>query len=450
MLPCRWIYAAFTDKPGLLEECSGMKAKLLPSLLLICLMQQSPSAEPARLKVHEWGTFTVLSGSDGVPLNWFQGPGFVDELPPFVQFNTRTGLTKAGAGTLNLTGGQPQGAAVRMETPVIYFYPEKPMRVSVSATFYGGELTEWFPSPKRIQNTATPLQPLTWEGELLPPSDPQAQSQIPGVPAGKGDHYRHAREVPDAWIFRSSTKGKDADKFIFYRGKGQSAPPFRAQAGRDGSVRLMHWGPGGAIPHAFALTVRDGSAQWSRMPQLEATTDADASTHYAHVSTRRDLPVVSIDKAAGDLATAMQEALVATGLTYDEARAMVATWNGHWFREPGTRVLAILPSRWVDSVLPLTIKPGPQKLARVFVARFEVFTPEREEALLALLNANDEAKPGSVQSSGFQNLQLGRFAHGALLRALNMQNQQMSGRFANLQQAITPQTAEISPATAAR
>jgi hypothetical protein len=415
-----------------------MKAKLLPSLLLACFMQQAPSAEPTRLEAHEWGTFTVLGGSDGVPLNWFQGPGFADELPAFVQFNPFRGKAAFPA----------QGSLVRMETPVIYFYPEKPMRVSVSATFHGGELTEWFPSPRRSGNTTEPVLPLTWDGELLPPSDTAVQAQIPEVPPGKGEHYRHAREVPGAWIFRTVTSGKNADKFIFYRGKGHNAPPYCAQAGSDGSVNLMHWGPGGGIPHAFALTVKDGSTQWSRLPRLEATKDGDAASFNTMASIHLNQPGTSSDLAAIQLASAMREALVSAGLTPDEARAMVATWDGHWFSEPGTRVLAILPREWVDSVLPLTITPAPEKLTRVFVARFEVLTPERENALAALLDDDTEAMPGALQSARFQGLQLGRFASGALLRVQNLESQRMSAQFWKLQASLTKKS--TAPTTVAR
>src|SRR5205085_2212226 len=86
----------------------------------------------------------------------------------------------------------------------------------------------------------------------------------------------------------------------------------------------------------------------------------------------------------------------------------------------------------VDSVLPLTIQPSPTKLTRVFVARFEVLTPQRENEVLALLNepANDTAKVARLKA-----LELGRFARGALARAQVMQNQRMSEQFEVLQQA---------------
>ena len=112
---------------------------------------------------------------------------------------------------------------------------------------------------------------------------------------------------------------------------------------------------------------------------------------------------------------------------------MVATWRDVWFREPGTRILALLPRAWVDSVLPLSITPAPQKLTRVFVARFEVFTPSQEKALLALLD--EDVKPGAEKVAQFKALQLGRFAQAGLQRVQDLQNRRATERFRALEQA---------------
>jgi hypothetical protein len=342
---------------------------------------------------------------------------------------------------------------LRMETPVIYFYPEKPLRVSATVTFLGGHLTEWFPAARPnpqgmaqllfAPSQVAPSVPITWEGDLFPPADEMAQSQIPAVAAGKGDHYRHAREVPQAWIFRSTTpaprldqdpaRGKDADKYIFYRGIGQNPPPFQAQAGDDDSVTLRRWGGSGAISTAFALTVGRGKASWTRMPSLEALRRERPTDSQTATSVRLNSADLPVEEAAQQLAAAIREALTSAGLSTDEAHAMVATWDGHWFREPGTRILAILPREWVDEVLPLKIQPEPTKVTRVFVARFEMLTPQRESAVLALLTGNVE---GDTPAAQFREMQLGRFANGALVRAQAMESRRMSERFGQLHRSV--------------
>jgi hypothetical protein len=88
---------------------------------------------PARADfvVHEWGTFTTRHGGDGQPIVWNPLAG-VRDLPRFVSTNPR--FPKASiAGT------------VRMETPVIYFYPDDRLSVVVDVAFPGGEVTEWYP-----------------------------------------------------------------------------------------------------------------------------------------------------------------------------------------------------------------------------------------------------------------------------------------------------------------
>jgi hypothetical protein len=416
---------------------------ILCFLLTVCLALHAQAKDPEKFEVHEWGTITVLSGSDGHPVNWYQGFGYLDELPSFVQPSP---FGSKGGPFFNT-------AKVRMETPVIYFYPDAPMQVSVTASFQAGQLTEFFPQAKGRLSGLLGIPEFTWEGKLHTPTDAWAQQQIPAVPDGKGDHYRHARDVPDAWIFHGSTpailadghlaKGRDADKFIFYRGKGEGVPPFHVTSEEEGAVTLRHFGIGGAITSAFALTVDERGAQWTRMPQLAAATLTD---HQAVSTARLDVSAVPVEKAAVELAAAMRESLVTAGLTQDEANAMVATWNGHWFREPGTRVLAILPRDWVDQAVPLTIKPTPTKLTRVFVARFEVLTREREAETLTLLkdSGNDVA-----QAERLQKLQLGRFAQGALARAQLMENQRMAERFGTLQQAAQKLSTECKSATTA-
>src|SRR4051812_15318516 len=101
-------------------------------------------AEPVKLEVHEWGTFTIVSGSDGMPLRWYQPEQALTELPSFVQHNVAVGR-KSGVGTLTLGSGRtsPSGDLVRMETPVIYFYPDRPTEVTVAVDFHQGRLTEW-------------------------------------------------------------------------------------------------------------------------------------------------------------------------------------------------------------------------------------------------------------------------------------------------------------------
>ena len=67
---------------------------------------------------------------------------------------------------------------------------------------------------------------------------------------------------------------------------------------------------------------------------------------------------------------------------------MLETWRDSWFEE-GTRVLYIMPRQDVDSVLPLTMTPEPERITRVFVGRAEVLSPATKEILREAVDRGD-------------------------------------------------------------
>jgi hypothetical protein len=81
--------------------------------------------------------------------------------------------------------------------------------------------------------------------------------------------------------------------------------------------------------------------------------------------------------------------LVARGLYEDEARAMVQTWSDSWFEE-GSRLIYIVPSHFVNTILPLSIHPAPTQTVRVFVGRFELITPATEKAIQTAFESGDD------------------------------------------------------------
>jgi peptidoglycan hydrolase-like protein with peptidoglycan-binding domain len=95
--------------------------------------------------------------------------------------------------------------------------------------------------------------------------------------------------------------------------------------------------------------------------------------------------MIAIDSAKPgqreDLLRNLQSALEKEGLYPAEAKAMVKTWEDSWFDETGIRILYVLGKNWTDEILPLTIKPQPQQIARVMLGRAEVITPQMEIAL---------------------------------------------------------------------
>ena len=103
-----------------------------------------------RLVVHEWGTFTALQDDDGTAL-----PGInVDDepLPPFVHNLSHQILAPATSLRNIYMKGVPQRhpfVTLRLETPVVYFYPpagrKVPLNADVHVEFRGGWLTQFYP-----------------------------------------------------------------------------------------------------------------------------------------------------------------------------------------------------------------------------------------------------------------------------------------------------------------
>lgn len=397
-----------------------MKTSILTLAAAVAANAIALSAE--NYHVHEWGTMTQVAGSDGVPLQWYQPSEDLAGLPPFVGPNPFQ--AKRQAGTL-----------LRMETPVLYFYPQAPMKATASVTMESGRITEWYPFPAAFPfaltaKTGEPVNlaaPVEWRFELLPPDDKTALAQIPSVPRGRGDHYAHAREVPDAWIVRSThpTGSTQADKFIFYRGAADLRIPLLVTAPSDTELRLFNT-YSEPIKGAFLLRVENNLASWRKLETLRVAPKDPPALAIAP-------PTTAVDEAATSLAEAVKQELTSAGLTPAESAAMVATWKEAWFKEPGTRVLALLPESWINAVLPLKLSPTPTKVKRVFVARMEVFTPSQEKALAALLDQAVTERATPALTAAFHKLELGRFGSAGLERAATMKRQALQSVFYDLQ-----------------
>ena len=405
-----------------------------------------PSGTPRPgLEVHEWGTFTAVQGSDGRIVEWYQSPDKLVDLPPFVR-RPVFAMTKSG-----LAIGQMD--TIRMETPVLYFYPEKEMDITVKASFPQGRITEVFPPATKV---ASPSE-VIWQGSLLPPNSKQ-RSEIPIAPGEKGRHYAAARNVPDAWLFRShllplanlpaetrkppntnEEAVEPVDHFIFYRGAGQHRFYQLRAIQEKGSDRFTLFNHGnGPIPKIFALRVADSGASMLSIDQLPVIRYENGKMINQKTIT---LPKSTqpVSQTAEALREAMIESLHTEGLTLAEATAMVNTWDKLWFTEPGIRLLAVLPNSFADEMVPLSISPQPEKIARVFVGRVEILSRKTEERLTSLINPekrtageDDDLRADARELSG---LQLGRYAAGGMERALMILEQQFRSRFAELSRA---------------
>jgi hypothetical protein len=299
---------------------------------------------------HEWGTFTSVAMDTGAPARWAPWSGPAD-LPCFVHRDSQRRK-------FELSG------LVRMETPVIYFYSDKPATVSVDVDFPKGLVTEWYPQASKIRSAQVtaiapaPISPehggISWNSVQLIPGN------SPTPPSGKPNHYFAARNT-DATPLRVQDED---EKLLFYRGVGNFVVPLRVRYPGDGTLEIRNLGPD-TIPVAIAFENQGGKIGYRVVRDLKGEVSIEP-------------PALTADGTK--LRSELARELIAAGLYEKEAAAMIDTWRDSWFEE-GSRVFYVVPRAEVDRVLPLQIQPAPAQIARVFVGRVEVLSPYTERTV---------------------------------------------------------------------
>lgn len=322
----------------------------LKNLLLILSAVTSLTAASDSLQaVHEWGTFTSVAGEDGTAMAWrtLSGPS---DLPCFVHRLDQRNLKVADYGT------------VRMETPVLYFYPLTPLTVSVHVDFPDGRITEWYPQATSVQPSVTRNGWVEWQNVNLANT---LREPLPKL--NEPSHYYAARET-DAWPLNT---GPENEKLLFYRG-------------------IAHFGIDlNAVVHDSGVTVRNNGVD--PIPEAILFQNRAGKISYGVMSSLREPANFKFSDLAGNLDSLrahLEQELTEMGLYPKEAHAMLETWRDSWFEE-GLRVFYIVPRSKVDSLLPISIHPAPSQLARVFVGRVELLSPQmRQDLSTALMSGN--------------------------------------------------------------
>ena len=348
--------------------------------------------------VHEWGTFTAVSGSDGVLL-----PGLEvaeEDLPPFVYSHAGMG-NPGGKGLLR----ELRDVTVRMETPVLYFYSDEPRRVRVDVGFEGGSISQWYPQRSDGEEPAPP--------ELRPDGSHVAPSLDFGVPGGYQGSIRwevdvlgtDAVEPADlfhgsetlAWEYPRQVASNpvrndqgETEQYLFYRGLGKVDLPLRVLADET-KVYVENLG---SEPIPFILLFDQGRpAVPSFTGDLGAATRVDgflferrARFHVVEGLGPGQSRALAFNEVRSpdwksEVYKRMRDALADAGLYRDEADAMVRTWWHSYFEREGTRVFWVVPREHVDAILPIDIEPRPAELERVLVGRTEILTPRFERQL---------------------------------------------------------------------
>lgn len=363
------------------------------SLLLILAVSVAMSSSTAKtpdsdFTVHEWGTFTSVSSSNGELLDGL----FLEEeeLPGFVHSLYVPVIKGLKLRNVDFPRNDLKGVNIKMETPVIYFYSDKERDVDVSVSFQGGVMNQWYPQAVkgREGNVKSKNEPLTffndidfrklyndrleWKVKVLSPDSRLSYTSPQNLETPTWVNPRFV----DANMLQI---GKDREKFIFYRGLARFQQPFKVSARSETQLTLENTG---SDEISFAMV-------------YEYTKDKKAKVWWTgSLSAKEELTVdkkeMNVDEA---IHTKFTDGLIKAGLYEKEAKSMLETWRHSYFEKEGLRVFWIVPRKFTDEILPLKLKPAPKKLERVLVGRTEVMTPEFEQELVHEFVNNSKADP---------------------------------------------------------
>lgn len=371
------------------------------------------AATASAYTLHEWGTFTTVAGSDGVLLEGLEREeaplpaftyshfGLENGNPPrgLPEIARRHGAVPAFAMHKGL--GRPlAGVTVKMETPVIYFHADRAFDVEVEVGFPGGTISQWFPDRSGGETLPVPPAPATiadwtldfsrprrgsiaWRARVLSPAESRAAILFK---PGESLHWMRPR-VPEANALR--TPNGETEGFLFYRGVGAFEPGLTTTVDADDTLHLANRS-GGAIPFALVFEKNATGIRWTVLRDGLAE------------GARRAIPASGFTGTATGFAEPLYREMVAglsaTGLLASEATAMVETWWDSYFAAEGLRVFWVLPAARTDAILPLSVRPRPEKTVRVLVGRSEVLRPSREREWLALSTSADPAERSRWES----------------------------------------------------
>lgn len=370
-----------------------------------------PAQQADKLVVHEWGTFTVLQDERGVALpgvniNEETLPAFVHrlsgrlspdshDLAPLLHVGTHAGFQSKG-----LPRSCP-AAHMRMETPILYFYPPTyaalPLTIDVRVDFYRGWISEWYPDAKCVapgfEKRQRPMRidpgrngSITWNGlkigsKKLPPKTSSKVWLAPRIPRPA------SVETPNGQV----------ERYLFYRGIADLRAPLRVTREARGEmlcVKANQRDVPTRAPFRYAALwladIRgDGKVAFRVVPGFTAKANSDR----VHARIKGRFAAVDYTSVGRrNMRRSMAKALGEAGLFEAEAKAMLDTWEFSYFKSPGLRLFFVLPREWIDAVLPLRISRR-ASTARVMIGRIELITVEQRAMVRALANLEAASSP---------------------------------------------------------
>jgi hypothetical protein len=362
------------------------------ALLAVGLTYPGTGSEDAakKLVIHEWGTFTSLQDEDGKAVG---GINTDDEpVPAFVHQLRKNLLIEPTDLPPSFFKGAPHchpDVNLRLETPVVYFYPPKlgpnQLTADVRVRFRGGWLTEFYPdavvdAPGLASGKfdfghllSEHTGSLTWKSLTIGGHQPGPETS---------DHvWTSPRQVEAVSV---TSTGGESERFLFYRGVGHVDAPLRLSQEKGRLVirsqlePLLKLAAPLRINDLWLVDIRsDGSVAFRMLDPV--TVNGDTGRIAATIPMGFSEEQYS-EGNLKQLCAAMHAALVHEGLFDDEASALLRTWELAYFKSAGLRLFFLVPPAWVNHYLPLEVSI-PAETMRVMIGRIELVTPQHRKLL---------------------------------------------------------------------
>jgi len=397
--------------------------------LIICLIASTGFAGD-KLIVHEWGTFTSLQDEAGRTLGGINSDD--EPLPKFTHDIDQLLILQKNQLPPNFYQGAPQSlprVTMRLETPVVYFYPPKqsplPLQLDVKVAFRGGWLTQYYPdavvdAPGAFRElTPETVGTISWRGLKVGVTNSGPETT---------EHVWTAPRRPNAAAVM--TANGECEKYLFYRGVAHVDAPLRVVREQNGKRRLSVFSQvqltsAGREP----LNIRrlwlasfhaDGTSAFRKLGPITCNADKELLSTASTFASEEYL-ASNLDR----LRTDMRAALIEDGLFADEADALLNTWELSYFKSMGLRLFFLVPREWTDDRLPIELSM-PAEVQRVMVGRIELVTPEHRDLLRQLAQGPvpkqawarrimEDGKPVITGTMPAVYRDLGRFRNALLL-----------------------------------
>jgi len=381
---------------------------VLVAILLGCAgesAQENASEEPVSkgLEIHEWGVFRTAADADMLNADlravW-------DDLPPFV-YGQITGreLPKHWEPML------------LKDKPIIFFHTPQAVTVDLRIEFTAGMAGVWWPGTLRpgLRDgrlagdgpVNKPFNVLEWRLNLKEPRGvPNGKVPLQSVKKGHWIETLRAVKADDVYAHVGEDNlGQEHEKFVYYDGLG----PAYKWADISVDKETVTVGNCATFP-LFDLTVVDtrksDKPRVARMARLDARSEKKALDFIAAD------PKTLSDTGVKNLTAQVKDA----GLHEDEANSLAMLWKADFFETEGLTLFYRLPQAEYDRLLPLKVKPRPEKVVRVGFVVHPHCEPDFAEKVSGMITDLDSAD-FTVRQGAQQRLEkLGNAAYAHMVR----------------------------------